>query len=69
VALHVHKKIQVELKLNRITYIYKKQNKKKLTEIRAGAELGFKNWGGQIEKKNFERAKTIKITKFRGKIN
>jgi hypothetical protein len=34
-----------------------------------GAELGSKIWGGQIEEKKFEGAKTIKITKFRGKIN
>jgi hypothetical protein len=37
--------------------------------LATGAELGFKNWGGQIEKKKFEGAKTIKITKFKGKIN
>jgi hypothetical protein len=37
--------------------------------VKAGAELRFKIWGGQIEKKNFGGAKTIKITKFRGKIN
>jgi hypothetical protein len=37
--------------------------------LRTGAELGFKIWRGQIEKKKFEEAKTIKITKFRGKIN
>jgi hypothetical protein len=35
----------------------------------AGAELGSKIWGGQIEKKKFGGAKTIKIIKFRGKIN
>jgi hypothetical protein len=35
----------------------------------SGAELGFKIWGGQIENKKFEGAKTIKITKFKGKIN
>jgi hypothetical protein len=37
--------------------------------IHAGAELGFKILGGQIEKNKFGGAKTIKITKFRGKIN
>jgi hypothetical protein len=35
----------------------------------SGAELGFKIWGGQIENKKFGGAKTIKITKFKGKIN
>jgi len=33
------------------------------------AELGFKILGGQSEKKKFRRVKTIKIIKFRGKIN
>jgi hypothetical protein len=35
----------------------------------AGAELGFKILGGQIEKNKFGGAKTIKITKFRSKID
>jgi len=37
--------------------------------LRTGAELGFKIWRGQIENKKFGGAKTIKITKFKGKIN
>jgi hypothetical protein len=36
--------------------------------LNAGAEPGFKHWGGQIEKKKFGRAKTTKIKKIRGKI-
>jgi hypothetical protein len=34
-----------------------------------GAELGFKIWGAKLKKKKIEEVKTIKITKFRGKIN
>jgi hypothetical protein len=37
--------------------------------IYIGPELGFKNWGGQIEKKKFGGSQNYKITKFMDKIN